>query len=781
MKKLLLSTALIAAGITAHAETLLDIDMSADPLGRLKDKISGTLIPIQGNFQPENIPGAQGQALRLDGYSSFAQAEISNKDASPSAMTFQLWVAPETYPIVRHDQASSEKITMAGTLDDNAHTGWAFSLGYTGKYAFECYSAGWKVAVEATDLLPRYQWSLLVAQVDGANKKVTLLRNGQKVGEGKCMNTLSLGEKSTLTIGKTATDIRNGEFLTSTFNGLVDDLKAFSSIETPDPTAENEADLSIPQSRFEADLLRPRFHGMPAANWTNECHGMTYSDGRFHLFFQKNANGPYMSRLHWGHISSPDLLTWQEEKIAIAPENDYDVKGCWSGHVFSHPSVNGGKITAVYTAVDYAKASIALATPKSNDLIEWTKQTSNPIIPSRPAGLSDDFRDPSFFTAGGEAYIIVGSSANNAGVCTLHKYNPSTGSWSNDGKFFAKATNSAEQGRFWEMPNVTHMGAGKYLFTITPLETSTGVHTLYNVGTINSDGTFKAERPAYQNIELISRDGYGLLSPTVYQHEGKTIALGIVPDKLPGGENHRLGWAHAYSLPREWSLDSDGSLIQKPYEGLQALRSKNAFNADGSLISDALPMGDVKGRRVELLGNFEVGDSTFGFRFFKGATGFGTLSYNPANGELKIDLTGLERLHNDDWSYRGVYSCTLPVKPAKGELLTLNLFIDGSMLDIFVAGKWATSIRAFPTAADADGVEAFSTGTPVKAPVLRAWTLESNSAGIESIPASPDASSSVTVVGLDGTILQTAPDYETATTGLQPGLYIIGGRKTMIR
>ncbi|MDE6399408.1 MAG: hypothetical protein K2L68_00925, partial [Muribaculaceae bacterium] len=26
--------------------------------------------------------------------------------------------------------------------------------------------------------------------------------------------------------------------------------------------------------------------------WTNECHGMYYSEGRYHLFFQKNGDFP---------------------------------------------------------------------------------------------------------------------------------------------------------------------------------------------------------------------------------------------------------------------------------------------------------------------------------------------------------------------------------------------------------------------------------------------------------------------------------------------------------
>ena len=68
---------------------------------------------------------------------------------------------------------------------------------------------------------------------------------------------------------------------------------------------------------------------------TNETHGMTYSRGRYHVFFQKNANGPYMSRLHWGHISSENLYDWQEKPIAVYPGEPFDLKGCWSGCTYN--------------------------------------------------------------------------------------------------------------------------------------------------------------------------------------------------------------------------------------------------------------------------------------------------------------------------------------------------------------------------------------------------------------------------------------------------------------
>ena len=59
--------------------------------------------------------------------------------------------------------------------------------------------------------------------------------------------------------------------------------------------------------------------------------------------------------------------------------------------------------------------------------------------------------------------------------------------------------------------------------------------------------------------------------------------LGIVPDKLPGAENYRLGYAHTYGLPREISLDAQGNLVQKPFEGLKAMRSEVSYVARTTL------------------------------------------------------------------------------------------------------------------------------------------------------------------------------------------------------
>lgn len=492
-----------------------------------------------------------------------------------------------------------------------------------------------------------------------------------------------------------------------------------------------------------------------------------------------------MACRHWGHISSENLYDWQEENIAIAPGESYDIKGCWSGCVFADEVITGGKPNIIYTAVDYVKATIAQASPKTDALIEWVKNPGNPIIGGRPSGLSDDFRDPYFFRNGDNAYIIVGSSKGGVGTTTLHRYNATSGLWSNNGDLFFTGTNVSTDGKFWEMPNITLMPDGRWLFTATPLGTAQGVRTLYWTGSIADDGKFIPDDKSATGrlVEMNSKEGFGLLSPTIYQHNGKTIVLGIVPDKLSSQSNWDLGWAHCYSLPREWSLDANGNLIQKPYESLTGMRTATSFVRNDFDLDGTLSLSPVSGRSVELSGTFEVGNADFGFNIFKSGNSQASITYNPTSGILTVDFSKISRLPNDNNVYDGVYTCPLPEKPAKGSQMKINVFVDHSILDIFVNDKWATSIRVFPTDADATDIEAFATSS-TKVQSLAAWVLDAkeNNSGIDEIFTDNfrDPNKKVDVYNLMGMKVRSSVDNESATAELPTGIYIVDGKKVIV-
>lgn len=785
--------AIVGSGSIFAADLVTSVPMETDGVARIKETVGGQNLRVYGRHSNENIPGAVGDALRFDGYSTYVEGTVPTFNPT-GASSFSVWVAPETYPIVEHDMNTSEKATIAGTIDHSARSGWAFSLSKTGQYSFDCYAGGWLATVEANDLIPCYEWSKLVAVNDPEAATITLYRNGEQVGQAKSLGVLGNGNAK-LTVGCTA-GATSGNYLIKTFNGLIDEVQVYNGILSNADiasTPENEPDLTVSKERYAGDLLRPKYHGMPSANWTNECHGMTYSDGKYHLFFQKNANGPYMSRLHWGHISSENLYDWNEEKIAIAPSEDFDTKGAWSGCVFTDDEITGGVPNIIYTGVDYQRAYIVQAQPEDESLIEWGDKKV--IINGKPSGLSDDFRDPYFFRNGSDAYLIVGTAKDGIGATTLHKYNAGTKTWSNDGSIFFAGTSTGEHGTFWEMPNVTPMGNGKWLFTVTPQNTSVGVHTMCWIGEINADGTFKPDSDQWFDLELVSQQGYGLLSPTIYQKGGKTLLMGIVPDKLSTDENLSLGWAHLYSFPREISIE-EGKLIQKPFAGLEELRAPEGYAESNLNLDGAQRVAGIGGRQFEVKGDFTVGDVPFGFNIFKNGDSYATISYTPSSNRLEVNLTKLNRKKNDGNSYGGRYACVLPEEIAKGSNMNIDLWVDGSILDIFVNNKWATSIRVFPTDTKAGGVDVFSNGGNVVVNNLEGWLLGDSSyedngedepstpdidnpdAGIDAILS--DLPEFVNVYNAGGVLVKRNVKATEALLNLPKGVYIIGNKKIML-
>lgn len=774
---ILLSCALLAPlGINAQI-----VSFPMQPTGgSIEETVSGTRLAVNTALAPYTVAGAKGQAWRLDGYSSFANGQIDLSALNgKTQLTFSLWVAPETYPMMRLDENGEWFSTMAGSMriDDNnqcdktAGKGFAFQVGSRGSYLFTCFSNGFQSTVKAGAKLNRYEWNHLVAVFDGAKKRVTLYNNGKEVGSAKCGSSFT-STANEMFVGKSYVDDKTDVCFLNTFNGLIDDFDVYDGVRD-DIAAETAAaapQLTYSADRYADDICRPAFHGMPTANWTNETHGAVYYGGKYHLFFQKNPNGLYLSHMHWGHLVSDNLYKWEEMPTAVSPGDDvtwYDQKGCWSGCVFTDDELTGGKPNIFYTGVDYARAMIAQAVPTDETLEKWEKVPSNPVVDGRPDGLSDDFRDCFVFRNGDNCYMIVGSSKNGVGCATLHAYDRATGKWSNDGKLFFLGQTAGRDGNFWEMPNVTRMG-DKWMFTCTPLSTDKGVRTLYWVGSIGADGTFAPDNVAPKTVEMdgFSRDGYGMLSPTIFRKGDKTIMLGVVPDKLPMSETYRLGYAHAYSLPREISLSADGQLVQKPFSGLEGMRSGVSFAEKGFTLEGRKELTGIEGRALELRGEFTVGKSDFGFTILGNGGSEARVTYSPSSNTVSLDMSGLERIVQDA-PFGGIYRSELPKRLAEGQTAKLTVYVDHSFVDIFVNDAYAASVRLFPT--DRDGVKAsvFADGSAYVQSV-EAYTLNPNTTtGITA----READAQCSVEGGKGTI-----SYDTMGTTARMAVYDTTGR-----
>lgn len=696
MKKTIVTIATLLSLASAEAGIVANFPMEIKD-GMVSETVSANKYLAMGNIGVMTIDSPTGKAWRSDGHSSFINARVGNI-IDGDKMSVSIAFAIDTNVIVSADNADANNRWgyMADCLDDNKKSGFAFMLGRTGKFAFKTYIGGQPVTVEGMELLQLWQWHELTATVEG--NRIKLYLDGRLV---KNQTVAGSGVKITdhrLLIGRdpynddTLAGVRTGDF-----NGAIDYLTIRDEAITPSYTS-TYADLNLPVERYENDKLRAHFHGQPGMNWTNETHGLYYNPGdkRYHVFFQRTGSAPVMSHAHWGHIVSDNLYDWQDDKPAIWPTTAFDLRGCWSGCIFTDDQITGGKPAILYTGVGYGpgESYAAMATCDDTEhLRSWRKQ--NTYIDK----YNNTQRDTYFFrTDADNAYFVIGDDGY------LRQYRWNGNGWSQHGSFYN--FRDGESG-FTEMPNISKLPNGKWLMTFTPTSPD-GVVCTYRIGDIDSNGKF-ANYSQRRQFDFLAHDGYGLMSPSIGKDkDGNLIALGIVADKMPTDWNVSHGYAHLYSLPRTLYTDHEGRLCQKPFAGYEKMRGATSFTvSEPTILNGSMALNPVRGRQAEVCATFTVGDSSFGIKFLEDMNGKGgKITYNPNTHEVRVNVADIV---GDSYGSKEM-AHILEVYPAKGEEFKIHLFIDHSIVDIFLNDRYAASLRVFPKSMEHDLIEVFSNG-----------------------------------------------------------------------
>lgn len=695
MKKILTSILATSLFLPAAAGVIANFPMEISG-NQIVETVKGGRYNVNGNIGPMQIPSPGGHAWRTDGYTSFIDARLGDiLDGNQMSVTLRF--AIDTHTIIEADsrEANNVMASVATCLNDNSRSGFGFFLGRTGKFSFKVYVGGQLLELQGTSILPLWEWTTLTGTVDGT--RVSLYLNGNLAAT---RNASSAGVKikaSQFLLGRgKGLDAQWAGARTADFNGAIDLIEIRDDATVPSHTP-SFADLNLPADRYAGDNLRARFHGQPGMNWTNETHGLYYNpeDQKYHVFFQRTGSAPVMSHAHWGHIVSDNLFDWTDDKPAIHPSESYDLRGCWSGCLFTDPQITGNKPAILYTGVGYdgeSYSALALCDDTRN-LRKWIKQANNPI-----ARYNNTARDTYFFrTDNDHAYFVIGDD----GFLRQYRWNGS--GWSDHGHFYD--FQGGESG-FTEMPNISRLPNGKWLMTFTPWTGS--VKCIYRIGDIDANGKF-TNFSSSELFDFYARDGFCLMSPSIgTDKNGNLIALGIVADKMATEWNLSHGYAHLYSLPRQLGTDTQGRLTQKPFEGHTAMRGAVSLKSSGvETLNGTKAMNPVRGRQAEVCAVFKVGDVPFGINFLKNSRGKGgKITYYPNSHELRLDIAGVV---TNDFGFKDA-SYTLPVFPAKGEDFKMHLFIDHSICDLFINDRYATSFRVFPESMENDLIEIFSNG-----------------------------------------------------------------------
>jgi beta-fructofuranosidase len=428
------------------------------------------------------------------------------------------------------------------------------------------------------------------------------------------------------------------------------------------------------------DQNRPEFHLLPPHNWMNDPNGPIWWKGNYHLFYQLNPHAAIWGDMHWGHAISTDMVHWRHEAIALAPTHGGpDSEGCFSGSAV----VLKGKPTFIYTGVQNAapdqitlndgrhkfRETQMLAFAADDSLLHWNKMAL-PVIAAPPAGMAvTGFRDPCPWQEDDGWYLGIGSGEAGKGGCVLLYRSQDFRQWEYlhklvEGKPGKKqANNPVASGEMWECPDFFEVNGRHCLFY------STEGKVIWATG--EYDRTTHRFTPQREGV--LDRGEYyapkSFLAP-----DGRRILWGWIREGRPEAEYAAAGWAGAMSIPRVLTISQQGQLEMKPTHEVEKLRgtAQRASLASGQ--THRIPLDSLR-HEIHLV------------------TGFSTrrlsvqlLTSGTKVWELIIDIAG-------DSVRCGDIQFALPNTPRPEP--SLRLFLDGSVVESFVAEREALTSRVY--------------------------------------------------------------------------------------
>lgn len=299
---------------------------------------------------------------------------------------------------------------------------------------------------------------------------------------------------------------------------------------------------------------RPLIHFSPAQGFMNDPNGLILVDGVYHLFFQYNPAAAVPGNVYWGHATSHDLIAWEEQAIALAPNERGQV---FSGSmVWDRDNTSGlfadqpGGLVALFTRAGQAHQTQDVAYGPT-DASSLTPYDGNPVLDIGSAS----FRDPKvFWHAATQRWIMAVALARSHEISFYAS--PDLLNWHLAGTF----SQAGILGLDYECPDLIELpvesgGTRWVLFlSINPGAPTGGSAVQFFVG--HFDG--QAFHPDDEATRLVDngQDFYAL--QTFANTPGRTVGLAWMNNWLYSSDIPAYPTRGAMTLPRTLSLRQRG-------------------------------------------------------------------------------------------------------------------------------------------------------------------------------------------------------------------------------
>ncbi len=430
---------------------------------------------------------------------------------------------------------------------------------------------------------------------------------------------------------------------------------------------------------------KPAYHFRPDSHWINDPNGPIWFDGQYHLFYQYNPEGWEWGNLHWGHAVSDDLVHWTHLPAALAPLTTRGENYCFSGCSYER----NGKLELFYTSigsygsgprghVDGAEQWIAT----SGDMRTWTQIANNPVLSTEGEREQGRFlthwRDPFVFRYRGETLMAIAGCVDGWKASILLYRSIDMRRWEYLSCFFSEGIATV-----YECPNVVVFG-DKLALIYTRFQECVE----YAVGTMNPDYTLNVIRYG----EVLDSKCY--CATNVFEApDGRKLMWAWLREDDRGGIITDGPWQGAIALPRELTLTGDDRLVQRvagevdllhgesETAEFEAFRGRYVFRTRASAFELNATIDSAAEFCISVLGADDGTEVT-------------RLRVLPAAKAIHIERDRSSHLSAVNRSrVSGRFG-------RAGDALQLRVFVDNSIVEVFLNGQWAYSARVYPTNED---------------------------------------------------------------------------------
>lgn len=450
------------------------------------------------------------------------------------------------------------------------------------------------------------------------------------------------------------------------------------------------------QTQAATSPYQMHYHVHPLSGLMNDPNGFSYFNGEYHLFTQSYPFGSVHGLKSWVQFASDDLVHWHYLGQAIFPDSDLDNAGAYSGSALE----NDGKLLLMYTGnhrdPDWTRIPYQIiAEMDTDDKISKPKQAA--ILP--PNHVTEHFRDPQLIKHDGKYFVLIGAQDKKTKEGKIDVFKSSDlENWQEVGYLdFTKQ----KMGYMIECPNLVWVNDKPVLiFCPQGLEKDISNYSniypnMYLIG--NKVELDKGKFESQQSL-LNFDDGFDVYATQAFNApNGETYAIGWVglPDlSYPTDQEN---WADVYTQVRQLEIKNN-ELYQHPVQAIKELRyAEKSFKNQQILTPHS-------SRQFELKLTIEKSqNSKLYINANKNLSQGLEISFNTGkNASLTVDRSHLKESVNTD------YGTTRTVKLEDDTDLSLDIFIDGSLAEIFVNdGHNVLTLRFF--APKSDQKIAFST------------------------------------------------------------------------